>query len=73
MSDHETRYSVKNMKCHGCEAAAKDVVSKLPGYVDASFDHKAGAGVVKGDVDPKAVEQALTKIGYPAEAVAQAS
>jgi copper chaperone CopZ len=43
-------------------------LSKLPGYVSAEFDLKSGSAVVKGDVDPQAVVNALTKVGYPAEA-----
>jgi len=55
------------MKCGGCVAKATEVVSKLPGYVSAEFDLKSGTAVVKGGVDPQAVINALTKVGYPAE------
>jgi copper chaperone CopZ len=54
------------MRCGGCEASAKDAVSRLPGYVDAAFDHKAGTGVVRGEVDPEEVLRVLAKAGYPA-------
>jgi copper chaperone CopZ len=56
------------MKCGGCIAKAIEALSKLPGYVSAEFDLKSGSAVVKGDVDPQAVVNALTKVGYPAEA-----
>jgi len=63
----ETHFSVKGMKCGGCIAKATEAVSKLPGYVSAEFDLKSGTGVVKGSVDPRAVVDALTRVGYPAE------
>jgi len=66
MSTNETRYSVTGMKCGGCVAKATEAVSKLPGYEAAEFDLKTGSAVVKGDVDPQAVVNALTKVGYPA-------
>lgn len=67
MSDTpETRYSVQGMKCGGCIAKATDALSKLPGYVAAEFDLKAGTATVKGHVDPPSVVKALTAAGYPA-------
>jgi copper chaperone CopZ len=63
----ETHYSVRGMKCGGCVAKATEALSKLPGYVGVDFDLKSGSAVVKGDVDPRAVVNALTKVGYPAE------
>ena len=64
----ETRYSVRGMKCGGCIAKATDALSKLPGYVTAEFDLRAGTAVVRGGVDPRAVVKALNSLGYPAEA-----
>ncbi|MBI3777635.1 MAG: heavy-metal-associated domain-containing protein [Gammaproteobacteria bacterium] len=64
----ETRYRVSGMKCGGCIAKATEAVSKLPGYVSAEFDLKNGTAVVRGGVDPQSVVNALTKVGYPAEA-----
>ena len=64
----ETRYKVSAMKCDGCIAKATEALSKLPGYVSADFDLKNGTAVVKGSVNPPAVVNALTKVGYPAEA-----
>lgn len=66
MSAVETHYAVTGLKCGGCEARAREAVSRLPGLVEARFDHKAGKGVVKGDVDPAAVIKALAVIGYTA-------
>lgn len=62
----ETRYSIQGMKCGGCIAKATDALSKLPGYVTAEFDLKAGTATVKGSVDPQSVVKALTAAGYPA-------
>ena len=67
MGINESRFSVKGMKCGGCVAKATAAVAKLPGYVSADFDLKTGSAVVKGSVDPQAVVQALTQVGYPAE------
>jgi copper chaperone CopZ len=64
----ETRYMVSGMKCGGCIAKATEALSKLPGYVSADFDLKNGTAVVKGSVNPQAVVNALTKVGYPAKA-----
>lgn len=62
----EIRLKVSGMKCGGCEARAKEAVAKLPGYADASFDHKTGTGVVRGELDPASVIQALAGVGYRA-------
>lgn len=67
MTVRETRFSVKGMKCGGCVAKATEAVSKLPGYQACEFDLKSATGVVKGDVNPEAVAQALTQAGYPAQ------
>ena len=66
MSADESHYAVSGMKCGGCEARAREAISRLPGFVEARFDHKAGEGVVKGDVDSDAVIKALAAIGYRA-------
>jgi copper chaperone len=67
MSDTpETCYSVQGMKCGGCITKATNALAKLPGYVAAEFDLKAGTAIVKGDVDPRSVVQTLTAAGYPA-------
>ncbi len=58
--------TVKGMKCGGCIAKATEAVSKLPGYEGADFDLKAGVGVIRGEVEPQAAVEALTRAGYPA-------
>ncbi len=62
----KTRYSVQGMKCGGCIAKATDALSKLPGYVTAEFDLKAGIVTVRGNIDPQSVVKTLTAAGYPA-------
>jgi copper chaperone CopZ len=62
----ETQFFVKGMKCDGCIAAANKALGELPGFENAEFDLKEGIAVVRGDVDPQAVCQALTDTGYPA-------
>jgi copper chaperone CopZ len=62
----ETRFDMRGMKCNGCIAKARAAVSKLPGFVDAEFDLKAGTGTIRGDVEAQAVIRALAAAGYPA-------
>ncbi len=62
----EIRYTVSGMKCGGCVAKATEAVSKLPGLVEARFDLTAKSAVIKGNVDPQAVIQALAGVGYSA-------
>jgi len=67
MKASETRLTVKGLKCDGCIARAREALSKVPGVVDAEFDLEAGTALVRGNADPKAIAQALTDTGYPAE------
>lgn len=62
----ETRFKVSGMKCGGCAARAREAVSKLGGVVDVTVDLEGGTAVVKGTIDPNAVIEALTRVGYPA-------
>lgn len=62
----ELKLSVRGMKCNGCIAKATEALAKLPGYVAAEFDLKAGTAVVRGSVDPQVAMQALGGAGYPA-------
>lgn len=66
IGEKKTYFHVTGMSCGGCEATAKDAASKLPGYVDATFDAEANSGVVVGDVDSNGVIAALAKVGYTA-------
>jgi Cu+-exporting ATPase len=62
----ETRYQVQGMKCGGCIARATEALAKLPGYLSAEFDLKAGTALVRGSLDPQVVIDALASAGYPA-------
>ncbi len=62
----EMRFSVQGMKCGGCIARATEALAKLPGYVSAEFDLKAGTAVVRGSVDPQVAINVLSSAGYPA-------
>ena len=62
----ETRYQVQGMKCGGCIARATEALAKLPGYLSAEFDLKAGTALVRGSLDPQVAIDALASAGYPA-------
>jgi len=62
----ETRFYVTGMKCNGCIANAKKALAGVPGYDDIDVNLAEGTAVVKGDVDPQAVIQALGGVGYAA-------
>ena len=62
----ETRFHVEKMRCGGCIDTATKALQNLPGFESAEFDLGAGTALVKGEVDPQAVCQALTAAGYPA-------
>ena len=67
MSTVETYFNVTGMKCDGCITKAREALANVPGFVEADFDLKAGTAVIRGNVDPEAVAQALTNAGYPAK------
>ncbi len=60
------KLSVSGMKCNGCIAKATAALAKLPGYVSAEFDLKAGTAVIRGSVDPQVAINVLSSAGYPA-------
>lgn len=66
MATQESHYQVSNMKCEGCIARAKEALGGVPGFVEATFDLRQGSARVVGNVDPLAVAQALSAVGYPA-------
>ena len=63
----ETLYRVNGMKCQGCVAAVKDVITRLPACIDVRVDLDAGTALVAGDVDPQSVISAVSDAGYPTE------
>ncbi len=66
MAASETQFYVTGMSCDGCVKKATEAVSKIQGYENAQFDLEAGTAVIEGEIDPQAVAQALTEVGYPA-------
>lgn len=62
----ETVFYISGLKCDGCISTAKDSLAKVSGFRSADFDLNAGTMVVAGDVDPQAVAQAMSDVGYAA-------
>lgn len=62
----ETAFYISGLKCDGCIATAKGSLAKVSGFQSADFDLKAGTMVVTGDVDPQAIAQAMSDVGYAA-------
>ena len=66
MSDTKTQFYVTGMTCKGCIKDATEAVSKVQGFESVQFDLDAGTAEVTGEIDPQAITQTLTEIGYPA-------
>lgn len=67
MSDSvDTQFFVSGMKCDGCIAKARGALEDVPGYQASEFDLKEGVATINGNVDPQAVIQALSGVGYGA-------
>jgi copper chaperone CopZ len=62
----ETMFYISGLKCDGCIATAKGSLAKVSGFESADIDLKAGTMRVTGDVDPQAVAQAMSDVGYAA-------
>lgn len=62
----ELKFDVQGMTCGGCEASAKRVVMQIPGVVDAQFSAPNKSGLVKGEVAPAQIVEALKRVGYTA-------
>ncbi len=57
-------YTVKGMSCPHCKATVEKALSALPGAEQVEVDLAKGCATVTGDVDPKAVEEAILKAGF---------
>jgi Cu2+-exporting ATPase len=57
---------IKGMMCPHCEARVKKALEELPGVSSAEASHKKGAAVVTfdGNIDDKALKDAVTAAGY---------
>jgi len=66
MGNSETRFEVNGMKCNGCLVTATAAIESVAGVINAKVDLAEKSAVVKGTADPRAVIDALAKVGYPA-------
>ena len=55
------------MSCGGCSGAVERVIKKMEGVEDYSVDLETQKVVVKGDVDPQKVFEAISKTGKKTE------
>lgn len=58
--------SIEGMTCHHCEMTVDKAISAVPGVVESHASHEAGEArvVVEGDVDEKALADAVEGRGY---------
>lgn len=52
------------MSCEGCEQNVEEAVRELEGVESVEADHVANTVEVEGDVDMKALQQAIEGTGY---------
>ena len=62
----ETRLSIAGMSCAGCVSAVEGALVAVPGVVSATVNFADHTAVVKGDVDPVLLKQAVVSAGYDA-------
>ncbi len=60
----ERTYVVEGMTCGHCELSVREEVEGLPGVESAQADRNTARLVVRGDVDPSAVREAVEAAGY---------
>ena len=63
----EARFDIKGMTCTGCEEHIKHAVAQLPGFIEATANHKTGKATVKFDKSKTTLEElvtAINKTGY---------
>ncbi|HET6244125.1 MAG: mercuric transport protein MerTP [Bacteroidetes bacterium] len=63
----EVNFDIEGMTCTGCEEHIKHAVAQLPGFIDATADHRTGKFTVKFDkskTDFEHVVTAINEIGY---------
>lgn len=64
------RLKVEGMTCNHCVMAVKKALLKVPGVERAEVSLERGEALVEGEVDPKALIQAVEEEGYRAEVLA---
>lgn len=61
------QYEVTGMSCAACSARVEKAVSKLEGVTSCSVNLLTNSMGVEGNVDPKAIIEAVEAAGYQAE------
>ncbi len=62
----ETRLSIAGMSCAGCVSTVEGALSAVPGVVSATVNFADHSALVKGQVDPELLKQAVINAGYDA-------
>ena len=55
---------IEGMSCQHCVGAVKDAIEALTGVSSVVVDLEKGEATYQGDVDPVAVAQVVTSIGF---------
>lgn len=59
------KIAVSGMSCNHCKKSVEEALAKLPGVQDVTVDLDAAEAVIQGQgVDPQAVKQTITDIGF---------
>jgi P-type Cu+ transporter len=66
MASEDIRLSVMGMSCAGCVGAVEDAIAKVPGVISVAVNFADHSAMVKGDVDPELLKQAVISAGYDA-------
>lgn len=62
----ETRLSIAGMSCAGCVSAVEGALASVPGVISATVNFADHSAMVKGQVDPELLKQAVIHAGYDA-------
>lgn len=60
------RLSISGMRCAGCVESVQTVLRELPGVESSSVNFADHSALVRGDIDPETIKQALEEAGYGA-------
>ncbi|MGB1258259.1 MAG: heavy metal translocating P-type ATPase [Thiolinea sp.] len=61
-----TRLSITGMTCAGCVGAVEKALSATPGVLQANVNLAERTALIKGDVNPESLKQAVAQAGYDA-------
>ena len=62
----ETRLSIMGMTCAGCVSTVEGALAAVPGVVSVGVNFADHSAMVKGNVDPELLKQAVVSAGYDA-------